>query len=347
MKTNASLITNKTNIKYLSNFTGSSGFMLICKRTQYLFTDFRYIERAKHSIDSGIKIIDSNEKLKEILEKHKVKILGIEEADLTVKKFKKIKEICGKIKFKDISGEIENLREIKDEKEIKHTIKSQRINEKTLLEIKKFIQESLRKNQKITELETAWKIKELGYKFGAEDISFEPIVAFGKNTSIPHHLAGQTKLKKGDIIMIDMGMKYKGYCSDMTRMLFTKKPTKKQKEIYELVLKAQETAIKGIKAGITGAKADKLARDIIEKAGYGEKYGHAGGHGTGLDIHESPSLSIKYKNKLKANSIITIEPGIYIEGEFGIRIEDMLIVRKNDNKNITKITKSQDLLLVG
>ena len=126
----------------------------------------------------------------------------------------------------------------------------------------------------------------------------------------------------------------------MTRMIFTAPPTKKQKEIYNLVLKAQLSAIKGISSGITGRKADSLARNIIEKAGYGKNYGHAGGHGVGLDIHESPSLSEKYTSRLKANSIITIEPGIYIEGEFGIRIEDMILLTKTGNKNLTSLPKT-------
>jgi len=127
----------------------------------------------------------------------------------------------------------------------------------------------------------------------------------------------------------------------MTRMIFTKPPTERQKEIYDLVLKAQKAGIKKIRAGITGKQADKFTRSIIEKAGYGEKYGHAGGHGIGLDIHEQPSLALTYKKPLKKNSVITVEPGIYLEGEFGIRIEDMLLITKNDHENLTKITSDR------
>ena len=134
-------------------------------------------------------------------------------------------------------------------------------------------------------------------------------------------------------------MKYKGYCSDMTRIVFTGKPTPLQKDIYKLVLKAQKAAIKEIKAGITGKKADQLSRDIINKAGYEENYGHSGGHGVGIDIHERPSLSDKYTEKLKENSVITVEPGIYLPGKFGIRIEDMVLIKKNGNKNLTKAPK--------
>jgi Xaa-Pro aminopeptidase len=348
------LITDKSNIAYLSNFTGSNGFMLITGNKKYLFTDFRYIERAKNTIKKNITIIDSTKMWKDeevlaknwhrILQKHKVKKIEIEENNLTLakfKKFQKISKIKGqKITFIPSKNTIENLREIKSPQEIALIMKSQKINEKTFLMVKKFVQKSIDQKAKITELDIVWKIKEFAHLLGADEVSFEPIVAFGKHSSMPHHLSDKTVLKKGDLILIDMGMKYKGYCSDMTRMIFTKPPTKEEKEIYNLVLKAQEFAIKNIKAGISGKKADDLSRDIIKKAGFGDFYGHAGGHGIGLDIHESPSLAETYKEKLKENSIITVEPGIYLPGKFGVRIEDMVIITKTGAKNITKIKKS-------
>ncbi|MFA5820881.1 MAG: aminopeptidase P family protein [Candidatus Gracilibacteria bacterium] len=379
----ALLITDKSSIRYLSNFTGSSGFILKTKTATYLFTDFRYIERAKNTIRKGIKLINSTKLWKnpkelkknwqKILKKHRIKILGIEENDLTIARYKKFKKISQKIKLKNCSGTIESRREIKTKQEISYTKKSQQINERVFLAIKKIIQDycankrhgssaflgrpsktkTALPSQKtdrnsctcrnclpfLTEISLARKIIELGHAFGADEVSFAPIIAFGKNSSMPHHEPGLTKLKKGDLVLVDMGMKYKGYCSDMTRIIFTSKPTSKQKEIYNLVLKAQEAAIKKIKAGLSGKKADAISRSIIEKAGYGEQYGHAGGHGTGLDIHEQPSLSDNYKKPLKANSIITVEPGIYLPGEFGIRIEDMLLVTRNGNRNLTKISK--------
>jgi Xaa-Pro aminopeptidase len=342
-KTKNLLITNKSNIKYLSNFTGSSGFMLITTSKKYLFTDFRYIERAKKTIKKEIEIIDSTNWQK-ILRKHKIKTLGVEESNLTVtqyKKFKKISHIKNeKIKFTDISGMFEEKREIKTEREIELIKKSQRINEKILNELKKEIKASIdKKEEKITELKLAWKIKELANKFGADDLSFDPIVAFGENSAIPHHSPTLRKLKKTDVVLIDMGVKYKGYCSDMTRTILPKKPTKQEKEIYSIVLKAQNTAIKKIKAGITGQKADKYSREIIESAGYKENYGHSGGHGIGLDIHEIPSINENYKKKLKKNSVITIEPGIYLSGKFGVRIEDMILIKGNKAINLTKTKK--------
>lgn len=344
-KADAKLITNKTNVRYLSNFTGSSGFMLLAGRTKYLFTDFRYIERAKNSIPKDIKLIDitrlwrNREELKKhwqgTLKKHKIKVLGVEESDLTVARYRNYKKLSPGIKFTDISGELEKEREIKNEAELKLIRKSQQINEKVFLEIKKIID----KRPLVTEAELAWKIKEMGHQYGAEDVSFDPIVAFGAHSALPHHEPGTATLKKNDIVLIDMGMKFHGYCSDMTRSILPPKPSKKQQEVYNLVLEAQENAIKNIKAGITGAKADALSRELIDQAGYGEQYGHAGGHGIGLDIHESPALSAGYKERILANTVITIEPGIYLTGEFGVRIEDMILVTKDGNKNLTTVKK--------
>lgn len=347
------IVTDKSNIKYLSNFTGSHGILLVVNNKTYLFTDFRYIERAQKSVKKNIEVIELNkENWQKILKKENTKIIGIEEDNLTISRFKKIKKLCKtrqqsrpgtKIKFQNISGIIESQREIKSNEEIKLTIKSQRINEKVFLVIKKFIQDSIsaksQKSKLPTEIEIAWKIRELGYQFGAEEMSFDPIVAFGKHTAMPHHNPDKTRLKKGDVVMVDMGMKYKGFCSDMTRMIFTAQPTKFQKEIYELVLKAQENGINKIIAGMTGKKADALSRNMIVQKGYSKNYGHSGGHGIGLDIHEQPSLSEKYKEKLKENSIITVEPGIYLAGKFGVRIEDMILVKKDKSINITKINK--------
>ena len=351
----AKLITNKSNIQYLSNFTGSAGFILKTDKKTYLFTDFRYIERAENTIKKGIKIINTSKmwRNKEVLKKnwggilarHKVKTLGIEENDLTVdryKKFKKITQSVAKgIKFEDISNDIAKIREIKNAEEIKIIRKSQRINEEVFSSIKKIIQTKVRagKHSDLREIDLAWKIKELGREFGAEDVSFDPIVAFGKHSASPHHSPDNSKLKKGQIVLIDMGMKFKGYCSDMTRMVFPQKPKPFEAEIYNLVLEAQMNGLKQIKAGQTGAVMDAFSRDIIKNAGYGDQYGHSGGHGIGLDIHESPALSEFYKKPILENTIITVEPGIYLPGKFGVRIEDMTLVKKNGNKNLTKIPK--------
>ena len=196
--------------------------------------------------------------------------------------------------------------------------KSQAINEEIFQNLKKMLKIGM------SEKEIALKIKDM---------------ALNKNSVTPHHKNTNKKLKKGDMILIDMGVKYKGYCSDMTRMIFTKNPTKEQKNIYNLVLEAQKTAIAKIKLGLKCSKLDKIARIIIKKAGFEKNFEHGLGHGVGLEIHQSPKISQKSKDVLKENDVITIEPGIYLPNKFGIRIEDMAIVTKNGCEIITKIPK--------
>ena len=342
------LITNKSNIAYLSNFTGSNGFMLVTAKKKYLFTDSRYILRAKNTIKRGIEIVDitrmwrNREELEKswggIFKKHRIKTLGVDESDLTVERYNRFKKITPKVKFTNIAGHYEAIREIKTRQEIKLLQKSQDINGKVFEEIAKFLQ-SFRFNRSLTEIEVAWKIRELGFQYGAEDISFEPIVGFGKNSAIVHHAPTKTKLKKADVILIDMGMKYQGYCSDMSRTILPKKPKALEQEIYNTVLNTQIAGCEFVKAGVTGHAADKVSRDIIEAAGYGDYYSHAGGHGIGLDVHEQPALSAGYKAKLLENSVVTVEPGIYLPGKFGVRIEDMVLVTKKGHKNLTKVRK--------
>lgn len=347
----SSLITNKTNIAYLSGFTGSNGFLLLTPKKKYLFTDSRYILRAEKTINKSFEIVDITRlwKNKEavikhwqsLLKKHRITELGVEESTLTVAEYKRYKKISGKVRLKDISGQIEETRETKTPKEIALIKKSQAINEKVFLEVEKTIKKHLGifSRKALSEKDIAWKIRELGHKYGAEDLSFDPIVGFDDNSAIVHHSPTDRKLHKGALILIDMGMKYQGYCSDMTRMIFTTKPTKKQAEVYNLVLQAQNNALQKIKAGHSGKQADDFSRTLINEAGYEQFYTHSGGHGIGLDIHETPTLSANFTKPLKANSIITVEPGIYLPGEFGVRIEDMLLVGKSKSTNLTKIKK--------
>jgi len=352
-KIDAYLISNKSNIQYLSNFNGSNGFMIISKKKKYLFTDSRYILRAKDTIKKDIELIDITnlwknsdiikKKLDQLVKKHKIETLGIEEKDLSIKQFKSFKQLfSSKIKYTDTNNFIENIREIKTKTEIGFIKKSQKINEEIFLEIKKIIHKSIKSSIKteITEKDIMYKIFELSYKLGAETQSFDPIIAFGKNSASPHHLPTNQKLKTKDIILIDMGMKFNGYCSDMTRTLFTVAPNTYEEKIYNLVLNAQNTAINNIKSGIPTKIISKKAQEIFEKEKLQNYFTHALGHGVGLDIHEQPSIHEKDKNTLKENSIITIEPGLYIENKFGVRIEDMILVTKKGHENLTNIDKN-------
>jgi len=360
-KVSALLVTDKTNIRYLSGFTGSAGFILLTKTKPILFTDSRYFEGAEYKVPKFFKLENitklwkNPETLKEhwqkTLGKFRIKNLGFESDSISYSQFKKFKALS-KIKFLETSGIIEKVRSVKEPEEIKNIKKSQEINEKVLNKVLEILKNAVKKNLSITEEEVAWKIRVLGHEFGAEDVSFDPIVAFGSNTSIPHHESSKTKLKKNDIVLIDMGMKYQGYCSDMTRTIFLSKPTPEQKKIYDIVLQAQLNAIQQIKPNVVVQKIDTTCRGYIESKKYGKYFTHGTGHGVGLDIHELPSfhqekISQKTSKKsphkkpttLKPGMIVTVEPGIYLKGKFGIRIEDMILVTEKGHQTLTKFQK--------
>lgn len=340
----ALLITDPVNIYYLTRFTGSKAKILITKTKAYFFTDFRYFENAKESVPKPFKVIRINKKWKEdwpkILKKYRIKTLAIEESHLTVKEFFDLKKLSKNTTLKRSNSIIENIREIKNDKEIKLIEQSQSINEKILNDIKKHLKEGI--SEKDVELFILKKIRD--YK--ADGPSFKPIIAFGKHSSVPHHQNTDHKLKKGDIILIDMGVKYKKYCSDMTRTFFTKTPTDKQKKVYETVLKAQKTAINNLKNNVDSKKIIISAFKIIENAGYADNFQHALGHGVGLEIHELPNMASEKSFKFKENMITTVEPGIYLEKNFGVRIEDMLIIERIGCKNITNVKKEIEDVII-
>lgn len=329
------LITHLTNVRYLIGFTGTYGFLLVGKQN-YFFTDFRYrgfteaLQKSKTRIP--FTFIELNKEFEQKFKKLAGKSLEFEDEHLSVAELQSWKKRFKGIKFTSSKRPIEERRLLKDKEEIKYLKKSQQINEETLKRITKLFKNG------VTELELAWRIKTIGHDLGAEDISFEPIIAFGPNSATPHHQNSNKKLKIGDVVLVDMGMKYKGYCSDMTRTFFTKKPTAEQEDVYFKVLNAQLDAIKALKAGVKCSKLDEISRESMGKEA-AEHFGHSLGHGIGLDVHESPSLSARSKDILKENMIVTVEPGIYLPGRFGVRIEDMGRVTKTGYENFTKFEK--------
>jgi len=333
----ALFVSDPINIRYLTGFMGTHGLILITKRKAYFFTDSRYIEYAKKIVPKEFQIIQLDKKWKKdwpgLLKKLRIDSIGFEEDFLTVSKLAGLKKISKGVNFKKAGGIIENIRQIKSKKELILTKKSQEINEKILEDIKHFIKKG------ITEKDLEWFILTKTREYGCEAPAFNPIIAFGDHSSIPHHQNSDRKLKKGDVVLIDMGTKYQGYCSDMTRTFFTQKPSKLQTEVYELVLSAQKAAIKELRDQVSIFRVNKAARNIIDKAGYKDNFQHGLGHGTGLNIHELPNLGAEKDAKLQQNMITTIEPGIYIENNFGIRIEDMVIISRNGSTNITNAKK--------
>ncbi|MDP2720866.1 MAG: Xaa-Pro peptidase family protein [bacterium] len=334
----AFLISGQANRFYLTGWEGDpeSGYLLIIPNTALLITDARYTEHATKQTD-GFEIFETKEgpgpTLKEIVEKYKLKLVGFESHDLSFFENSKIKKFIKPARLVPVAHFVEELRSVKDEIEIENIKKSVSIAEKTLAHVLKFIKPGH------TEKEIAWEMEKYMREAGAQKMAWEPfIVAAGANSSMAHYGAGDTKVKKGDALQIDYGCVYAGYHCDISRVVFVGKPDTKQKEIYNLVIEAQKIGIEMVKEGRNAGVIDKKVRNFLEKRTK-YYYKHSLGHGVGLEVHELPSVSLTRKNKLVAGNVITIEPGIYIPGWGGVRIEDMVLVTKTGSEVLTKIPK--------
>lgn len=341
----ALLITGENNVYYFSGFQKSEGAMLITRDESYLLVDFRYYEAAvKNARDCRVIEFKSLvDEVKSLLQKHGIKTLVLESDVVTVSKYNKYLRAFNEVGVSLVSDDtlckaISNLRIIKSEEEIACIAEAQRITEKAYNEVLNFIKPGISEKTVSNELEYLMK------KYGAEGISFDLITITGKKTSFPHGVPSDDVVKDGDFFTMDIGALYNGYHSDMTRTVAVKSCSDEQREIYDIVLRAQLSALESVKSGVKACDVDKIARDIITDAGYGKNFGHSTGHGVGLDIHEAPFISPKGETILSENMVITIEPGIYLENRFGVRIEDMVLVQNDGFKNFA--TLSKELIIV-
>lgn len=340
----AAMITSDINRRYFTGMKSSAGIVLIFKDAAYLIIDFRYIEKAEKTVKSCTVLRQSDnfsEQIKELLKKHGAKTIAIESKDMTVSRLNMMKKRFCDFEFMDgdeLSNEIYDMRTIKSKDEIDSILKAQRIAEDAFSELLEYIKPGR------TEREVALKLDGLMLKKGAEALSFETIALTGANTSMPHGVPGDTRIKSGDFVLMDFGAVLDGYHSDMTRTVCVGEPTEKMRSVYDIVLEAQLKALDFVKAGITGSELDACGRSVIDSAGYGEYFGHALGHGVGLEIHEYPTVSSRSNTVLEENMIVTVEPGIYLPGEFGVRIEDFVAVTENSCVNLTKCPKNLIIL---
>ena len=323
----ALLISNPTNISYLTEFRPAEGYLLLMRKKLVYFTNFIYAEEAKKLKIWKVKIAQSeifNHIVKEIVALN-IKNIGFEEKNLSYLEYKKIKELLLKehIKFLPSYGIIEKMRSIKNKDEINFIKKAISITLSAIDFIKDIANSNMTEKDLQTETEKFLKLK------SNDTLAFPPIIAFGKNTSIVHHIPSQKKLADNKIILIDLGARYYGYCADLTRTIFLDKMPFSVRRIYDIVSKAQEIAIKKIKEGVKINEVDKAARGFISKKGFGKNFGHGLGHGVGMSVHEEPYLNPFNSGTLKSGMVITIEPAIYLPSEFGIRIEDMVLVKGN------------------
>ena len=333
------LVTSDVNRRYFTGMKSSAGTVLAFRNKAYLLIDFRYIEKARETVKTA-EVLETKELYKEIsalLRQEGVKNLAIESMDVTVSRLnlmKKHLKCVDIIETDTLSNTINKLRAVKDDEELEYIRKAQEIAESAFEDILCFIKEG------VTEREIALELDRLMLEKGAEGISFDTIVLAGENTSMPHGVPSDKKVKKGEFVLMDFGAVYNGYHSDMTRTVCVGEPDAKMTEIYNIVLTAQEKAIAAAKAGVTGSELDAVARRHICDAGYGEYFGHSLGHGVGLEIHEQPNAAPRYDKKLEKGAVVTIEPGIYIAGKFGVRIEDFVILTENGCINLTKCAKN-------
>lgn len=317
------LITNLTNIKYLTGFESSSAQLIISEKGGTLITDFRYIEAARKNV-SNLEIYQFGKKPKEefrhLLTKYGIKRLGFESSNVTFNKYRQLANWIGEKRLFPRLNIVEKLRMLKDDAEIAIIRQSVRLSEKGFRHLKKIIEKGVTEKEIALELELFFKLN------GADSNAFDIIVAFGENSAVPHHHTGKKKLSLNDILLIDFGAKLKGYSSDLTRTFISHRMTDKEKTVYSIVLEAQQKAIEKIRPGVSLAEIDKTARNVITKYGFGDAFGHSFGHGIGLDIHELPVVSLKSEFICKKGMVITAEPGIYLPGWGGVRIEDDVLV---------------------
>lgn len=330
----AIFISSYPNIFYYSGFKSEDAVLIITKESQLLLTDSRYTIQAK--IESPEYEIRDISKIEEIVKSLKESVLCIEEDFVTVSEFSKLSGY-GK-KLKPFSKKIKKIRRIKDKEEIEKISVAEKLGDEAFSYIIDLVKPGK------TEKEIAIELEFFMRRNGAFKTSFETICASGVRSAMPHGIATDKVIENGDFLTLDFGCVLDGYCSDMTRTVIIGEASQKQKEIYGIVLLAQRACISKLESGISCKDADKLARDVINKYGYGEYFGHGTGHGVGVEIHEAPSVSPKSDDILEAGNVISVEPGIYIEGFGGVRIEDLVLITPDNVQNLTKSEK--DLLII-
>jgi Xaa-Pro aminopeptidase len=336
----ALLVTNPVNRRYLSGFTGSSGVVLVTADKTALITDFRYREQAPQQAQ-GFQIVehgaDMNASLSELLRQWGVDVLLFEEQDVTFASYTTLVKALSPVTLLPSEGIVEKLRIIKDDSEVAIMQEAADLADRAFDHILGFIKPGVTEKSIALELEIFMRSQ------GATSSSFDTIVASGERSALPHGVASDRIIGQNEFVKLDYGAYYHGYCSDITRTVVVGKPSDKHREIYEIVREAQQYALDHLVPGMTGKEGDALTRDIITRYGYGEYFGHGTGHGLGMEIHEAPRLSLTGDVVLAPGMTVTVEPGIYLPGFGGVRIEDDVFIT---DKGIRILTNSPKQLIV-
>ena len=339
------LIGSDENRRYVSGFTGTAGNLIITADAAVLATDFRYIEQAgQQSPDFRVLRVmgGGSDWLTNLLSELGVRRLGFESQHMTVATHERLSGVFAEagngdgVSLVSTAGLVEELRSVKDEAEMALLQRAIDISDKAFEEVSQVLKDGM------TEREVAWLLERTMRELGADSVSFPTIVAAGPNAALPHHRADDTPLRNGQPLIIDMGARYQGYCSDLSRSLCIGGDEDDTfRKVYSTVLRAQQTAIDAVRSGMTAGEADGLARAVIEEAGYGKEFGHSLGHGVGLEIHERPGVGPNSPVVLEDGMPFTIEPGIYISGWGGVRIEDIVVLEQGRARVISHAPKNE------
>jgi Xaa-Pro aminopeptidase len=328
------------NVRWLTGFTGSSGLVVFGAEERLFFTDFRYTERAQREVAPEFERVVIEHGLIQDSAKRLHGRVGYDDAHTSVKNLGKLEELAPDgVELVVASGLVEGLRRHKDDAELKAIAEAARLADEVYEWI--FAQDLVGKTEREIMLAAHQRMLELG----AEDPSFPAIVAAGENSALPHHESSDREIAANELLLIDMGAIVDGYCSDCTRTVAIGELDDDAREVYEVVRSAQASALDAIHAGVSGPEADAVARDEIISAGYGDEFGHGLGHGVGIDVHEAPRLSKRSDDTLEAGDVVTVEPGIYLPGRFGVRIEDLVTVTENGPRNLSNVPK--ELRVIG
>ena len=338
----ALLLTSVYNRLYAAQYRVAEGVAVVTREGAYYFTDSRYIEAAEKNL-KGFTVRMTHpgsseiERINEVIGEHTIKKLGFEENDMTYGDYLRYNEALHAV-LVPMQAKIAAFRATKEPWEIELMRKAQAITDQTFSELCKIIQAGM--TEKELEAELLYRL----YKHGAEGPSFDPIVVSGPNTSLPHGVPGERKLEFGDFITMDFGCIYGGYCSDMTRTVALGFVSEEMDKVYKTVLKAQLAGIAATKAGVAGRDIDGTARKVIADAGYGDYFGHGYGHSLGILIHEAPNANTRNDQPMPAGAVVSAEPGIYLPGKFGVRIEDVTVITETGCEVLTKSPKNLIIL---
>lgn len=338
----ALLLTSVYNRLYAAQYRVAEGVAVVTREGAYYFTDSRYIEAAEKNL-KGFTVRMTHpgsseiERINEVIGEHTIKKLGFEENDMTYGDYLRYNEALHAV-LVPMQAKIDAFRATKEPWEIELVRKAQAITDQTFSELCKIIQAGM--TEKELEAELLYRL----YKHGAEGPSFDPIVVSGPNTSLPHGVPGERKLEFGDFITMDFGCIYGGYCSDMTRTVALGFVSEEMDKVYKTVLKAQLAGIAATKAGVAGRDIDGAARKVIADAGYGDYFGHGYGHSLGILIHEAPNANTRNDQPMPAGAVVSAEPGIYLPGKFGVRIEDVTVITETGCEVLTKSPKKLIIL---